>query len=153
MPRRRVSSDGLKLFNGDNTGDEVALTIAIVGLCVHLVLVLLHLLLNNTGCKDTCVSNLAGKEANCDEVGIHLPNEIPIVSKIVFTLVLGSLAIVVGERIHEQLDITLLIWILLQRTSHPEHVQLKRCLYQHSLYTNAEIVSISYWMSLPSVLK
>ena len=100
-------------WEGDNTGDEVALTVGIIGLCVHLVLVLLHLLLNNTGCKDTCVSNLAGKEANCDEVGIHLPNEIPIVSKIVFTLVLGSLAIVVGERIHEQLDITLLIWILL----------------------------------------
>tara|TARA_B100000519_G_scaffold194881_1_gene199241 strand:- start:441 stop:1340 length:900 start_codon:yes stop_codon:yes gene_type:complete len=104
-------------WEGDNTGDEVALVVCISGLSIHLVLVLLHLILNYTGCKDvwlpTTQKNAQGKSENCKDYGIHMPNEIPLVSKVVFTLTIGSLALVVGERLHEEKDITLPIFILI----------------------------------------
>ena len=101
-------------WEGDNTGDETALTIAIIFLSIHLLLVLLHLVLNQVkDIKERAVKWLKSDQAgNCDGVGIHMPNEVPIISKVVFTIVIGSLSIVVGERIEENKDVTLLIWVL-----------------------------------------
>lgn len=101
-------------WDGDNTGDEIALTIGISFLSLHLLLILLHLVLNQVqDIKERAVKWLKSDQSgNCDGVGIHMPNEIPIISKVVFTAVIGSLSIVVGERIEENVDITLLIWIL-----------------------------------------
>jgi hypothetical protein len=101
-------------WDSSNTGDEIALTIGISFLSLHLLLIILHLVLNQVqDIKERAIKWLKSDQSgNCDGVGIHMPNEIPIVSKVVFTAVIGSLAIVVGERIEENVDITLLIWIL-----------------------------------------
>ena len=107
-------------WDSEDTGDEIALTVAISGLSLHLLLILLHLVFNQI---DDCKKNArvwfgSDKDPNkpmqnCDGYGVHMPNEIPLVSKVVFTLTIGALAIVVGERIEENLDVTLLIWILM----------------------------------------
>lgn len=109
-------------WEGENTADEVALTIGIIFLSIHLLLILLHVVLNiefgegrTNKLKARAVNWLSTdiKGENCKNVGVHLPNEIPLVSKVVFTVTIGSFAIVVGERIAEGLDITNLLWILM----------------------------------------
>ena len=109
-------------WEGENTADEVALTIGIIFLSIHLLLILLHVVLNiefgegrTNKLKARAVNWLRTdiKGENCKNVGVHLPNEIPLVSKLVFTITIGSFAIVVGERIAEGLDITNLLWILI----------------------------------------
>ena len=92
-----------------HTKDDVSLLLAIILLSIHEFLILLGLLLNISGVKSAYLGKVNGE---CDNIGIHMPNELPLVSKAVFTVVLGSLAIALGECIQQEKNITTLLWVI-----------------------------------------
>ena len=109
-----MNNEGIDL-EGKNNDDDIMLVIILSASGLHLLLILLHLILNALDLgKGFCVGCLQGStkgaNENCDNVSIHMLNEIPPVSKLVFTANLLLLAIVMGERIEDNKDIHLMVW-------------------------------------------
>lgn len=109
-----MNNEGIDL-EGKNNDDDIMLVIILSLSGLHLLLILLHLILNALDLgKGFCVGCLQGStkgaNENCDNVSIHMLNEIPPVSKLVFTANLLLLAIVMGERIEDNKDIHLMVW-------------------------------------------
>tara|TARA_B100001027_G_C16215123_1_gene307041 strand:- start:143 stop:1027 length:885 start_codon:yes stop_codon:yes gene_type:complete len=102
-------------WEGENIGDEVALVVGFIFLAIHLLFLVLHIVLNASAVMQNTVGYIAVEVQGSEERKgfIALPNELPIVSKLVFTITLGSFSLVFGERLSELLNVTNIAWILL----------------------------------------
>ena len=93
-------------------GDDSAYyIIVLIGTSLHTFLILLQLLIMNVGAIANAIKGALAwisKSETCEEDSVHMINEIPVVSKIVFTLNMFFLSLITGERIEGNFSVALI---------------------------------------------
>lgn len=110
-----IGDENITLDTANNASDRLLTTVFVL-VSVHLLLLIVRLVIQlSGGCKGCMISfykclSGKGEDELCGDNHIYMFNEIPLVSKLVFTANLVCMALLIGERIESNKPVDVLIW-------------------------------------------